>query len=166
MRQPSFHRAAICAALLSVTSAGWAATATTTFGVTAQVVPTCTVSATTLAFGSSIPSPITTNIDAQGAVNATCSTNAAYTVALNRGAGAGATFAARRMTNGANGINYALYRNATRTQLWGDGTAGSSVANATGSGASQALVVYGRIAGGQAAPTGSYSDTITVTVTF
>ena len=164
--RPWFERAAACAAFLTISAAAWSATAPATFNVSAGIVPACSVAATPLAFGSSIPSPITANVDAQSVIGVLCSTGTPYSVALNPGNGAGATFATRRLTSGANTLGYSLYRNAARTQLWGDGTGGSTLATATGSGTAQALTVFGRIPNGQTAPAGSYTDTINVTVTF
>ena len=150
---------------LSAAAAG-AATSTTTFAVSGTVVPTCTVAAAALNFGAAIPNPINSNVDAQSNVTATCSTGAPYTIALNVGTGSGATFPARRMTSGANTLVYSLYSDPGRGTVWGDGTGGSSLANGSGNGAAQAITVYGRIPSGQAVPTGTYTDTITVTITF
>jgi spore coat protein U-like protein len=153
-------------ALLGLTAPAWAATATTTFAVSGTVVPTCNVSAANLSFGTSIPSPINSNVDAQSNITATCSSGTPYTVALSAGNGAAATFASRKLTSGANTLNYALFTNAGRTTVWGDGSAGSSTFGSMGSGAAQAIPVYGRILSGQSVATGAYSDTIVVTLTF
>lgn len=144
----------------------WAATATTTMTVSGTVVPTCSVAAAALNFGAAIPNPINSNVDAQGSVTATCSTGAAYTVALSVGNGAGATFASRKMTSGGNTLNYSLYTDASRTTVWGDGTAGSNTFGGSGSGAAQVIPVYGRIPSPQTVPTGAYTDTVVVTLTF
>ena len=51
--------------------------------------------------------------------------------------------------------------------MWGDGTAGKqSSSTATGTAPPRPITVFGRIPTGQAVPTGAYSDTIMVTVTF
>ena len=145
----------------------FAATTTTTFGVTANVVPTCTVSASPLNFGEALPSTLAANIDAQGSVTAMCSNAAAYTVALSVGSGAGATFGSRKLTSGANALNYTLYLNAARTNIWGEGrTPVAPHFNGIGTGIAQILPVYGRVRSGQTVPVGSYSDLIVVTLTF
>lgn len=161
-----FERLLVLCGLLGVAAPGWAATATTTFGVTGTVVPTCSIAAVPLSFGATIPNPINSNVDAQSAVTATCSSGAAYTIGLSTGGGAGATFATRRMTSGPNQLQYTLYADAGRTTIWGNGTAGSILSNNAGTGTAQAIPVYGRIPSGQNVPTGTYSDTITVTITF
>lgn len=161
-----FAKSLVACGLLAACSAGWAATTTTTFSVSGTVVGTCTVSASALSFGTTIPTPINSNVDAQNTVTATCSNGAAYTVALSVGNGPGATFGVRKMTSGANPLSYSLFLDPARTTVWGDGTGGSTVSNNTGSGAAQAIAVFGRIPSGQTPPIGSYTDTITVTVTF
>ena len=144
-----------------------AATSTTTFSVSGTVVPTCSVSATALNFGAAIPNPINSNVDGQSTVTATCSTGAPYTIAMNLGTGAGATFpGGRRMTSGASTLGYNLYTDPSRTTVWGDGTASSAVSSGAGNGVAQPIAVYGRIPSGQTVATGTYTDTITVTITF
>jgi spore coat protein U-like protein len=70
------------------------------------------------------------------------------------------------MVSGGNTLNYSLFSNAGRTTNWGNNIGTDTVAG-TGTGALQTLTVYGRIPASQTtAPVGSYSDTITVTVTF
>ena len=161
----NFKRIIAFCALLLASSSTWAATATTTFAVTANVVPTCSVSAAALNFGAAIPNPISSNVDAQSAITATCSNGAGYTIALNGGTNAG-TVALRRLEAGGTTINYTMYTDAGRSSIWGDGTIGTTLLNGSGSGAPQVIPVYGRIPSGQAPGTGAYSDTVTVTITF
>ena len=167
MRGANGPRNLAAAALLCASGPILAATTATTFSVNATVVPTCTVSAAALNFGAAIPTLITANIDALTNLSATCTNGAPFTVALSTGNGVGATAAVRRMMSGAvNGVNYALYQNAARTRLWGDGTSGTSINSLTGTGALQTIPVYGRIPTGQSPAVGTYTDVITVTVTF
>lgn len=157
--------ALLCGAAVLAVPAAIAATTTTTFNVTANVVATCSVTATDLAFGNyDAASPTPT--DATSAVNVTCTNNHGYTVDLNAGTGAGATVAVRRMTNGANTLDYSMYTTAARVTVWGDGTLATSTQAGTGNGAAQALTVYGRIPTGQFVTAGAYADTVTATVTY
>lgn len=160
------QRVLLAGGLLAFAGSGWAATATTSFAVSGTVVPTCSVSAAALSFGGAIPNPINSDVDAQSSITATCSSGAGYTIALNAGNGTGATFASRKLSSGPNTLNYALYTDPGRTTVWGDGTAGSSLFNGSGSGAAQSIPVYGRIPSPQTVPTGAYSDLIVVTLTF
>ena len=143
----------LCACLLMVPAAAWAA-------------PTCTVTASGVAFGTwSSAAPGTT-----GTVSVSCKggLNLPYSAALSTGTG---TYAQRRMTSGARVLNYNLYTNAARTIIWGNGTGGTAVVSGMVSapGSSTGTVVetvYGRYAPSPAPATGSYSDTIVVTLTF
>jgi spore coat protein U-like protein len=61
-------------------------------------------------------------------------------------------------------LRYDLYQDASYNTAWGN-TAGSGKA-ITGTGSQNTITVYGRVLAGQLVPPGTYSDTITVTVTF
>lgn len=158
--------AAVCFGL-SVAAAN-AGTATTTMNVTANLVASCSVSATDLAFGNI--NVLTTNYDAQTNVVVTCTPSTAYTIGMGPGANYNATSGMRQMGSGANRIGYKLYQDSARTTtLWGDGVTaalGTTLAG-TGSGSAQTFPVYGRVPVQAATPApGAYSDTLTVTVTY
>jgi spore coat protein U-like protein len=142
-----------------------AATATTTLGVEVTIAQTCTITAnpklTFNTFGG-----LATNNDATTNIQVNCSTGTPYTIGLSAGSGAGATVTARRMT-GAGGatINYALFRDAGRTQNWGN-TAGTDTASGTGSGAAQNIAVFGRIPVQTTPAAGTYTDTVTISLNY
>ncbi|MDO8838566.1 MAG: spore coat U domain-containing protein [Parvibaculum sp.] len=139
-------------------------TATTTFSVTATVNHACLVSASDLNFGVYDPFSETAH-DGATTLGVTCTIGTAYDVGLSAGLGAGATVAARKMTAGENTLTYSLYRNASRSQVWGV-TVDTDTVPGTGTGASQTLDVYGRIPALQSVPPATYVDTITVTVWY
>lgn len=141
-----------------------AATDTDTFQVTATVVASCDVDAADLGFGNYDPVP-STPTDATTSMTVRCTNGTTYVIAMNAGTGSGATTAARKMTSGGNTLTYSLYQNASHTSLWGQNSGVDTVAG-TGSGALQTLTIYGRAPAQQTAPTGSYADTITVTLTY
>jgi spore coat protein U-like protein len=141
-----------------------AATTTDTFQVTATVLSVCLVSATDLAFGNYDPTSATP-LDGTNTVTATCTIGTAYNVGLNAGVGLGATVASRKMTNGANLLNYSLYQEAGRTTVWGN-TIGTDTVSDTAVLLPTAHTVFGRVFSGQNVPAGSYADTITVTLTY
>lgn len=139
-----------------------AATATTTFQVTATVNATCLISATNLAFGAYAG----TQTDVNSTVTVTCTNTTPYAVGLNAGTFAAATVTTRRMSGtDANGLAYSLFQDAARTVNWGN-TVGTDTVAGTGNGSAQALTVYGRVPAGQFVAPGAYADTITATVTF
>ncbi|WP_234820856.1 spore coat U domain-containing protein [Sinorhizobium medicae] len=108
---------------------------------------------------------LSSNIDATGRATVTCTPATAYTVGLSNGM-SGTSPTNRRMTLGGAAVVYGLYKDAGRSQPWGDGaTPGSTVAG-TGTGAAKGYTVYGRVPP-QTTPTpGTYSDTVVVTVTY
>lgn len=147
-------------------SPAFAATDTDDMLVTATVIDNCTVTASPMAFGT-LTTLGTANIDTSAAIALTCTPNAAYDVSLDLGINAGAG-TQRELVNGADAtqrIAYDVYQDAARTAAWSSG-AGNTVAG-TATGGVAALTAYGRIpASASAVTSGSYSDSVTVTVTF
>jgi spore coat protein U-like protein len=122
----------------------------------------CVIQADPLDFGNVMGS-IATNIDAVGAVRATCNSGLPYTIALS---GGGHEVAGqRRMRDGSEYVSYDLYSDAGRSQRWGDG-APDPVLVGTGTGVEQPIPVYGRVPSGQAVGSGTYTDTVTATITY
>ena len=157
----------VCSAAL-VCSASWSATASTTFQVTATVLSSCTVAGTTLNFGSNIdPIAATVPLDSTSTLTVACSNTTPYTVALSAGANAGGAtnFTSRAIKNGTSTLGYQLYTDSARTTVWGNGTSSSTVPG-TGSGSNQSLSIYGRLPSLTGAIPGSYTDTVTVTITY
>ena len=133
----------------------------TTFAVTATVQSTCLISASSMSFGTytGAAAPSTST------VTVTCTNTTPYTVGLNAGTATLATVTTRQMTGPSSALlNYALYSDSARTVNWGN-TTGSWVSG-IGSGSAQGLTVYGQAAAGQYVTPGSYTDTITATVTY
>lgn len=159
----------IAVALIATAGAAGAATTTTTFSVTASVANNCRFSsAGNMAFGTYDPLSGTA-LDQTSTITYNCTKNTPYTLALSVGTGAGATFAVRKMTNGANTLNYSLYTDAARTTVWGDGTAGTSMVAAPAAAGLLTninVTVYGRIPTAQDVAAVAYTDTITATLTF
>lgn len=142
-----------------------AATNTATFGVSAMVNATCTVVANLLDFGNYNPLSGSA-LTATTTVSATCTNGTPYTLSLN--AGNTGNFTNRLLVNGGNNLNYNLYTSSAYTTVWGDGTGGTATNAGTGNGTAQPYTAYGRIPSGQNVPASvtSYSDLITVTVTY
>ena len=143
-----------------------AATDSATFSVTASIIDACDVQATNHAFGAYSPSAGTA-LDGTSTVSVYCTVGTAYSLALNVGTGGG-TFTGRKMTSGGNELVYNLYTTAGRSTVWGDGTASTATVGGTGAGLLTAFshTVYGRVGINQDSAPGSYSSTVTVTLTF
>jgi spore coat protein U-like protein len=140
-----------------------AATATTTFLVTANVNVSCTIAATDLNFGDYISG----QLDGQSQITVTCTNTAVWNVGLNAGTCTGATVTTRCMKGpGTSVLNYSLSSDAARAVNWGN-TVGTDTVSGTGTGGPEIVTVYGRIPSGQStAGPGGYTDTITATITF
>lgn len=141
-----------------------AATATTTFPVTATVLNSCLVAATSLVFGNYNPS-LGTALDATNTVTATCTLGSAFNIGLGVGIGSGASVSSRKMTFGGNLLNYTLYSDSSRSTIFGE-TIGTDTIAITAASLPTTLTVYGRIFGGQNEPAGAYVDTVNVTLTY
>lgn len=152
--------------VMGAASPAFAQTATGNLGVSATVTGNCTLTTTPVAFGN-IDATASANTDATGGISVTCTNGTTWSAAADAGAGTGATLASRKMANGANLLNYALYTESTRTTLWGDGASGTATIDGTGSGVAQNTTIYARVPGSQtSAPAGAYNDTVVVTVTY
>jgi spore coat protein U-like protein len=120
----------------------------------------CSVSATGVDFGS-YDVFSTVHSDGAGSVSVSCDAARSYSIAISSGNG---SYASRWMASGAHQLAYNLYREASRSTIWGDGTGGSAVVSASGTGATH--TVYGRIPSRQNVYAGNYSDNIVVIVTY
>jgi spore coat protein U-like protein len=155
---------AICAAVTAApVSQSGAATTTTTFSVSMTITASCAVAASALAFGSS--GILSANVDATTTVSVTCTNSTPYNVGLDVGTGTGATVAARKMTSGGATVTYSLYQNTGRSTVWGNTVSTDTLAG-TGNGSAQVLTVYGRVPSQTTPAPATYTDTITVTVTY
>jgi spore coat protein U-like protein len=130
----------------------------------------CTLSTTGVPFGIYNPSATTDKL-INGTITITCtpsSGSSSYQIALSTGGGT--SYAGRRMASGANLLPYQLFVDAALTQIWGNGTSGTSVATGTSTvpinGGSHVFQVHGRIVAKRVANPGSYTDTIIATVTY
>ncbi len=128
---------------------------------------TCNVSTSGVAFGA---------YDTLGGQPGDSSGN--ITVSCTGGVGENVNLTLSTATNTRNlqgprrALVYQLYVDASRTQVWGDGTAGTStITDSFTIGSTHTVTqnyyVYGRISGGQhAAEAGSYSDTLLINLNY
>jgi spore coat protein U-like protein len=159
---------AVAGALVIASGSAAAAIKQTSFGVSAVVNPNCLVSATALNFGGydgTVAKTGTSDISVR------CSTGTTFSVLLSTGGG---TFAQRLLAgSGSNALQYNLYTTAAASTIWGDGTNSTGIGGGTGagmaSGSAVPFTVHGVLpdnAFNQGAPSGNYTDTITVTVSY
>lgn len=139
-----------------------AATVSTTMTVTATVVASCSVNGGNLNFSSYDPLSASPT-DGTLQISVACTKGATATIGLSTGSNPNA--GVRRMTNGTDYLSYELYKDASRTTVWGD-TGANLLTYLSSTNVSQLFSVEGRITAGQNVPAGSFSDTVTITVTF
>lgn len=156
----------LVACALIVPAAAYGANVNTTLTVKADVEANCTVSAGELNFGA--VNPLSgSNVDGSSALTVTCTNGTPWSASAGLGSGSGASYTNRRLTSGANTLNYNLYTSSSYGTVWGDGTGTTGTISGTGSGSAQNNTIYGRIPSGQTtARTGNYTDSVSITVTY
>ena len=145
-----------------------AQTGTTTLGVSASIDDSCTISVSPISFGD-VNLLGGTNSVASGGLTVRCTNGTDWSATASAGKGSGATVATRKLTHAEDPtktVNYMLFTDSGRTSAWGNGTGGSAISG-TGTGSEQEKTIYAAIPSGQrAAMLGSYSDELTVTLTY
>jgi len=108
----------------------------------------------------------TTNNDQTTTVAVQCTNTTAYNIGLDTGTTSGGTTTTRLLVGPASAtVQYKLYQDAGHSINWGNAI-GTDTSSQTGNGASQSYTIYGRIPPQTTPAPGSYSDTVTVTVTY
>lgn len=154
---------AVCAGLLGAAPLCVAATVTVPFLVSATVVRGCVIATTNLAFGSYPAVAVGPSLLATSTIRITCQLGDTYTIGLDDGANrSGSQRRMARTSAPVSYLNYDVFKDAARSQPWGD-TGGTRV-SAIGTGGVQSYTVFGRLPGAQLVPAGAYVDTVTVTV--
>lgn len=125
----------------------------------------CAVTTTSASFGgydmlASAP------VDTAAEISITCDPGIAYNVILDTGQNSIQDFHPRRMRSltGDSTLDYNFYRDAARTEIWGDGVGNTFTFTGVGNGGTEILRAYGRIPALQNVRADSYSDSIAVIV--
>jgi spore coat protein U-like protein len=139
----------------------WASSQTVSLSVGASVPTVCAVVTTSaLGFGALT---VTSAATAQGTITLNCTAGGSVTVSLNNGAQPNTGQNVMIGTaNAAHTLNYSLYQDGAYSTAW----IPASPEVVSGTGASQVLQVYGKMLSGQTLTPDTYSDTVTVTVTY
>jgi len=154
----------LAATLLAGGAAQAQTTVSSTLNVTITIGAACNIgNITPVDFGTR--GVLDTQVDAQGSIDVSCTGGTTFNIGLD--GGSGTVIATRRMVNqtGLQTVSYQLFREAARTSVWGN-TIGSDTVPGTGNGASQTFPVYGRVPAQPGFGTGTFSDSVQVTVTY
>jgi spore coat protein U-like protein len=168
-----FKNIALLASLIGLLSlAAFAGNTTGTLSVTSTVSNACAVaSGGAVAFGAYDPAVVNSSNGADltqtGTFQMTCTSGATATVLMDQGKNPTGTSTlavpARQMSDGATHLlGYQLYTTSARSTIW-DGVTGIPE---TGTGSSQTIQVFGTVPKGQSVPANSYSDQVTITLSY
>jgi spore coat protein U-like protein len=140
--------------------------ASSSLDISSYVDNNCTISATSLDFGTYNPAE---GSNVTGTVKTNCTVNANAVITLSQGYNSATNSSneipLRRLRNGdTNYLSYYLYQNSGKTAIWGNGV--DTAVTVTGTGIDKSTSVYGVIPAGQSIPSGSYTDTVTALVTY
>jgi spore coat protein U-like protein len=104
-------------------------------------------------------------VSGQTTLNATCTGQTPYFVALDNGLN-GTSATARKMKSASSDlVTYGLYRDSARSLPWGTIATGQAQSG-TGVGVAQVYTIYGQVPAQPTATAGTYTDRIVVTVTY
>lgn len=121
-----------------------------------------TMSVNDLNFGSH--GVLDANIDVATTMSFTCTKDTPYTITMGNGL-TGASPTARVMTNAGESVQYSLFRDAGRTQNWGN-VAGPDALTGTATGSLQTIDIYGRVPVQATPVAATYTDTVQVSLTY
>lgn len=163
---------ALLVAALAFTKPVMGASASATMTVTATVISTCTINSGNLSFGNydAIGTNATAPLNGTAAITATCTQGASATVDIDQGlnsSGSGNSMQRRMKGTGTNYLTYNIYQDSAHSKAWGTKTSGTA-ATITGTGGTTpvALTAYGSVPGAQNVATGTYTDSVAVTINY
>ncbi|MDY0068774.1 MAG: spore coat U domain-containing protein [Porticoccaceae bacterium] len=100
--------------------------------------------------------------DSTGTITVSCDLATPYTLSLSPGSGG---YGQRTLLAGPHSLAYNLYSDPARSQVWGDGSGGSTTVAGTADGTVNHWV-HGRIPARQNARVGIYADTVVITLEY
>ena len=129
----------------------------------------CSITLTPMSFGMYTPG-MTAPLDAVSNITVRCVAQPG-TYAVSIGPGLSGNQLMRTLSaGGGNFLNYNLYRDPARTQIWGDGTPPTFIVTGARTSVGRPTInlhpLYGRVFSGQTPNPGTYADNLLVTVLF
>ena len=164
--------AAVLTTFIFAAATAQAGTATANLTVSITITASCTINAATLTFPSTAGTSLTaTAVTGNTTVQVNCTNTSPYSIGM--GQGANYSGGSNRMASSSNYLPYGLYVNSTLTNPWTTGASNSTCTTTgdcylgTGNGSAQSITIYGQVPTTATAPIpGTYTDTVTMTVTF
>lgn len=157
---------------MSLPLAARAGTNTANLSVQLVITASCTINAATLTFPSTAGTALTsTAITGSTTVQVNCTNNSPYSIGM--GQGANYASGSNQLASGGYSLPYGLYVDAAYTLPWTTGASSTTCTTTndcylgTGNGSAQNISIYGKVPTVATAPAaGTYSDTVTMTITF
>ncbi len=155
------HGILAAAAVAVMAGTAQAASVTSSFQTQITIQDDCEISSpTNMNFGT--VGLLKNNVDASSTFVVRCTENTNYTIALDNGQNASGGNSRMANSAGTKFVTYELYQDSGRSTLWDD----TNTVSATGTGTDQSYTVYGRVPPQPTPPAGTYTDTVTITVTY
>jgi spore coat protein U-like protein len=153
-----FVLAVMVLALLTVTGTAFAATASTSLSVTANVQDACRISSNpgTVDFGTYDPTDTSPNIAGQTSFGYKCSKGTNYKVYITR---------TKQMLMGTDSLSYDLYSDAGRTVVF-PAVAADATQQTSANNGEVTVNIYGKIPAGQDVSAGVHTETDTITIDY
>ena len=155
------------AGAVAASSSAFAATDTQSMAVSATISSSCTLATAPLNFGAALTTTNAANIDVLVNATVTCSNDSPFNVGIDNGGHFSGT---RRMQSGANFLPYDVYVDGfgvnAYTAVGAFGTSSNYNSALTGITGANVVPIYGRIPQQTTPPSGTYTDSLQVTVNY
>jgi len=156
------NKGLVALAVVALGVPAFAATTTANFTASATVNASCVISASNIAFAAITPAASGTS-SATGDLTVTCSNGSNYTMALDKGTGVDVENRSMGGTgNNGDKLKYNIYTTNAYNTVFG----GSATLGGTGNGLAQTYTMYGQLALNQYIKSDTYTDSLTVTLTY
>jgi spore coat protein U-like protein len=151
-----------------VSKVAWAVDVTQNLTITVTVAATCTLATSTFTFTNYDTTSPTDKTQSSNSITANCTSGTTYHIGIDKGSyGADTLNRQMKKVSSTELLNYYLYRDNGYSLNWGnDLTNNTDTLAGTGTGVAVTIPVYGKITAGQVVPTGTYTDTVVVTLRY
>ena len=158
---------AIVAGSMGLSASSYAATTAGNMSVSTDVSISCSMTVGAMGFPNYDPSSAD-DLLGTATIESTCTAGGTAKITMSEGSspttGSSTSAPDRRMVLGSEYLSYAIYSDTGRTTAWGNTAATGKGITGTGSAAN--TTVYGKITAGQAVGSGSFADSVVVTLTY
>ena len=158
---------AIVAGSMGLSASSYAATAAGNMSVSTDVSLSCSMTVGAMNFANYDPSSVE-DLLGTATIESTCTAGGTAKITMGQGSSpdSGSSISApdRRMVLGSEFLSYAIYSDTGRTTAWG--ATAETGKGITGTGSAANTTVYGKITAGQAVGSGSFADSVVVTLTY